>query len=187
MTEVRSRREYAWLSCRAKACCARGADVTDADIARIATGLALDPINVVATEPAVDGDPVAVALGPTRRVRLHLVTTTTGCVFLLRTRSGAGRCGLGDLAPAACRIFPADPCRPEPAVRPEPGCTCRRWTETDVADAPVVRANQELTAWRELIARWNAYAVEVAEGLELDDFLRYVLHVRAELDGGAAW
>ena len=86
MTPVRSRRAYAWLSCRAKTCCTRGAEITDADIARIATGLAVEPWHLVAAEPVDDGDPAAIALGPTSRVRLRLATNATGCVLM--TASG---------------------------------------------------------------------------------------------------
>ena len=177
MTQPRSRRAYAWLSCREKACCRRGADITDADIARIAAGLGVEASHLVTPEDAGDEDPAAIALGPGPRVKLRLTTTARGCVFLVRTRSGAGRCGLGDLAPAACRIFPADPARPDPGVRPEPGCECRSWTDTDLDGdelaTPVRAAHDELIGWHDRIARWNADNAG-ADGLDLADFLRHL-------------
>jgi hypothetical protein len=56
-----------------------------------------------------------------------------------------------------------------------------------VIAGPLRAANEDVTAWYEIIARWNAYACTVDKGLGLNDFLRYVLLVRAELDQGAAW
>ena len=44
---IRSRRAYAVLSCRVKACCSRGAEVTGADLVRIAKGLAVEPWHLV--------------------------------------------------------------------------------------------------------------------------------------------
>ena len=48
-----------------------------------------------------------------RRYRLALAKRASRkrqppCTFLLRTRDGHHRCGLGELRPAACRAFPSD-------------------------------------------------------------------------------
>ena len=181
---IRSRRAYAVLSCRVKACCSRGAEVTGADLVRIAKGLAVEPWHLVESLPAGDDDPTAISLGPGRQVRLRLPTTTSGCAFLWRTKFGAGRCGLGDLAPAACQVFPAEPRRAAPCVRSEPGCVCRQWTDDDLdpdeLEEPVRAAHQELVEWYDAVSRWNAGQRQEDRDVELSEFLSRVMQPEQE-------
>ncbi len=101
----------AWQACRVQNCCASGASrVTGADIVRISRTLAVEPWLFTQTAPAAVDDPGGIVLDKgRRRVTLTLANAAHGCVFLLRTASGASCCGLGDLAPVSCRLFPADP------------------------------------------------------------------------------
>jgi hypothetical protein len=186
----RSRRAYAWLSCRAKTCCGAGVAVTDADIARIATGLGVEPSDFVAPAPALAGDPAAVRLGPSGPVRLRIAVNEGGCVFLLRARSGAGRCGLGDLAPATCRVFPADVAAVEPSPRAETGCDCREWTAADLdrdeLAGVLASARADLQRWHARVAHWNAYAARADPPPDLADLWRYLLHARTTAAGQGA-
>lgn len=196
MTGVsRSGRARAWLCCAEKTCCTRGGPaLTGADLVRIATDLAVEPWRFLVARPAAPDDPAGIALDDSgRRHRLELAATPGGCVFLIRTNGGAGRCGLGASAPAACRSFPADLEADRPAVVADLACTCRTWTAADLDEeeiGPALRAAlADRAAWRRTVARWNGYAVRrpAEAGLAIEDFLRYVLDVQSALNRGAAW
>ena len=175
---ARSPRAYARLSCGAKTCCAAGTRVTGADVVRISRALALEPWDFV--EVSVHDGVTDVLLRPGKH----------GCVFLLRTTTGAARCGLGDLAPTGCRVFPADTATETPTLRAEVGCACRAWRpgdlEPELADELSVAAAEEWQ-WQRLRTAWRDYAggTEIETGAQ--DLLRYVLDVYAELDAGADW
>ena len=190
----RSRRAYAWLSCAAKRCCEIGkVEVTTGDVVRIARALAIEPWTFVELTPTADGA-AGVELdqsGPQHR--LVLATGAAGCVFLIRTSSGAGRCGLGDLAPAACRMFPADPTAADVTVRTSPGCVCREWTDRDLDGEELTdtsaAARSDRAASRVLVERWNAYVRQAGPeaGIRSGDFLRYALEAQTMLDYGGRW
>ncbi len=157
----RSGRVYARLTCGEKTCCTRGqVPVTGAEISRICQTLAIDPTDFLATVPSTADDPTAFAVHNGRRLSARLLTDAHGCVFLLRTNSGAGRCGLGDLAPAPCRADLAQ-----------------------VLDA----AATDLDEWHDVVSKWNDYAGPEGVDASVDDFLRYVLDVYAEMRAGAVW
>ena len=189
--EVRSRRAYTWLSCREKSCCTRTVAVTGADVARIAEGIAVEPWQFVELAPTNEGDPAGVAMddGPDRQAMV-LRRTGRDCVFLVRTGSGAGRCGLGALAPTACRMFPATVGEADPG--PDV-CTCREWTmyEIEGEDTASLRrqAIDERQAWHDTVRRWNDFAAGVGPeaGLAAPDLLRFALDVQATLDEGTDW
>ncbi|MCW2859713.1 MAG: hypothetical protein JWP48_1421 [Actinoallomurus sp.] len=182
-----------WQSCRAKTRCARGARlVTGADIIRISRTLALEPWHFTQTAPAVAGDPTGIVLDKgRRRVFLKLANATHGCVFSVRTPSGASCCGLGDIAPTSCRIFPADTKDGAPAIRPEPGCDCREWKLEDLDQEALTEALRTWSAdrdhWFEVVARWNALAAESDSELGIEDFQRYLLEAQCAREAGAAW
>jgi Fe-S-cluster containining protein len=186
----RSRRAYTWLSCRDKTCCTRTVTLTGADIARIAAGLAVEPWHFVGIVRTYADDPAGLAFdaGPDRYV-LVLQRNGTECVFLMRTRSGVGRCGLGEQAPTSCRMFPATVGGGEPGRE---ACTCREWTDYEIEgeDTAALRraAIAEREAWYATVGRWNEFAATAADGaLTLADVLRYALDVQATLDKGADW
>lgn len=182
-----------WHACRAKARCARGPrQVTGADIVRISRTLALEPWHFTETAPAIADDPTGIVLDKgRRRVFLKIANATNGCVFSIRTPSGARGCGLGDLAPVSCRIFPADTKDGAPAIRREPGCDCREWTLEDLDQEAVTEALRTWSAdrdhWFEVVERWNALASESAEELGIEDFQRYLLEAESARETGAGW
>ncbi|RCG21194.1 hypothetical protein DTL70_17105 [Streptomyces diacarni] len=102
-----------WQSTRAKNLCYRGPRlVTGADIVRISRTLALEPWHFTQAAPAAANDPTGVVLdNARRRVNVRLANAAHGCVFHVVTLEGTGRCGLGELAPLSCRMFPAVPGR----------------------------------------------------------------------------
>ncbi len=191
----RSRRAYAWLSCAAKRCCERGkVELTTADVVRIARGLAVEPWSFAELTPSAHDAAAGVELDQSgQQRRLVLATGAAGCVFLIRTSSGAGRCGLNDLAPAACRMFPADPAAVDVTVRANPSCVCREWTKRDLdADeltGTLEAARRDRAESQELVERWNAYVRRARPDVSVlsEDFLRYALDAQTILDGGGHW
>jgi len=181
-----------WQSCRADSRCARGARyVTGADIVRISQTLALEPWHFTETAPAAAGDPTGIVLdGGRRRVNLRLANANHGCIFLVRTLTGAGRCGLGDLAPASCRMFPADPPKGAKQGCQNDGCGCQEWAEQRDSEA-LAEALRGWVAdrdhWYELIRRWNALAAESGDDLSVEDFQRYLLEAQAAREAGEVW
>ena len=125
---------------------------------------------------------LALAKGPTRRTK-----APPPCIFLLRTRSGAHRCGLGDLRPLACKAFPTDVINGVLCVRAETGCACRRWTLADVdlaEERPIVEARQaEYAEYVQVLASWNARVSTAAAGATFFDFCAYLLDAYDRLSG----
>ncbi|MFF3243776.1 hypothetical protein ACFYWY_08580 [Streptomyces sp. NPDC002870] len=182
-----------WLSCRATMRCTRGArHVTGADIVRISRTLALEPWHFTQTAPAAADDPTGIVIDEgRRRVNLRLANAAGGCVFSIRTSSGAGRCGLGDLAPVTCRVFPADPARGSAPTQRQRGCECQEWTEKDLdeeklTDGVSVWASDR-DHWFEVVKRWNALAEESDSALGIEDFQRYLLEAQTAREAGAPW
>ncbi len=193
----------AWQACRAQNCCSRGAaDVTGADIVRISRTLAVEPWFFTQTAPATFSDPAGIVLDKgRRRVTLTLANAAHGCVFLLKTASGASCCGLGDIAPVSCRLFPADPMTGDPTtVDPAtadpatadpiaghpPGCRCRERTEQHLEDRCGWAADQ--AHWHETVARWNRqFADAKAHAVGIKDFQRYLIEAQTAHEAGAGW
>jgi Fe-S-cluster containining protein len=184
-----------WHSCRAKDHCSRGARyVTGADIVRISQTLALEPWHFTQTAPAGADDPTGIVLDEgRRRVKLRLANAAHGCVFLVRTPSGTGRCGLGDHAPIACRVFPTDisASRASGEHGEEPGPGGTELTETDLDQGARAAARREWAAdrdhWYEAISRWNAIAAASGGAAGIEDFQRYLLEAQSARKIGAGW
>src|SRR5207302_4254420 len=115
-----------------------------------------------------------------RRVVLTLANAAQGCVFLLRTAAGSGVCGLGEMAPVACRTHPADPAAGVPAAIREPaGCgdATEHMSGRDVTE-PLHAWAGDRAEWLRTIARWNAIPVAHTEGATTEDFQRYLLEAQ---------
>jgi hypothetical protein len=181
--------EAEWQSCRAETRCARGARyVTGADMVRISQTLALEPWHFTQTAPAAADDPTGIVVDEgRRRVNLRLANAAHGCVFLVRTLNGVGRCGLGELAPVSCRVFPVDPKAGAPAAGQAP----TESVQQKVGDEQLAEALRGWAAdrdhWLEAIARWNAQAANSHGTYSVEDFQRYLLEAHNARERGAAW
>jgi hypothetical protein len=171
--EDRALNDAEWQTRRADTRCTRGAHhVTGADIIRISRTLILEPWHFTQTAPAAADDPTGIVVdGGRRRVRLSLANAAHGCVFLVRTPSGAGRCGLGDAAPISCRHFSAGADKDAPA-------NGRASKEREQADQD---------HWREDVARWNVLAAKPDFASGIEDFQRYLLEAEYTRDAGLKW
>jgi Fe-S-cluster containining protein len=183
-----------WQSCRADDRCSRGARyVTGADIVRISQTLALEPWHFTQTAPAGANDRTGIVVDEgRRRVKLMLANAAHGCVFLIRTPDGTGRCGLGDLAPISCRMFPAELSSGGGAGQSrQPGPSGKEWTEADLDQDALAEARREWAAdrdhWYEVISRWNASAAAAGGARGVEDFQRYLLEAQSARKAGAAW
>ncbi|GAA2328084.1 hypothetical protein GCM10010246_07840 [Streptomyces cuspidosporus] len=176
--------EAQWQTSRAKALCYRGPRyVTGADLVRIARTLALEPWHFTQTAPAAANDPTGVVLdNARRRVNLRVANAAHGCVFHIRTLEGTGRCGLGELAPVSCRMFPSVPGgKAEPA-----GEGGHRLDEEELAAAER-QWIADRDHWFELVARWNTLAEKAETPPDVEDFQRYLLEAQAAREAGTPW
>jgi hypothetical protein len=152
----------------------------------------MEPWHFTQTAPAAADDPTGIVLDKgRRRVTLRLATAAHGCVFSIRTPSGATCCGLGDRAPISCRIFPADAKDGAPEVRPVRGADGREWTLDDLDQEALAEALNTWSAdrdhWFEVVKRWNALATASEEELDIKDFQRYLLEAQSVHETGAEW
>jgi len=162
-------REALWLGCRPKTCCYTAVVIpTGHDVWQITRALDAPPWSFLMYFGV---DPTwrdAFALDRSgRRFRLALAKNPElrqgdldGCTFLFRTRTGEHRCGLGDLRPTGCRIFPLTLCDGLVGVQADHGCTCRAWSLADADTAterPLLEARvAEAETYCEIVARWNS-------------------------------
>jgi hypothetical protein len=104
-----------------------------------------------------------------------------GCIFLLRTRTGEHRCGLGGLRPMGCRVFPCELRDGEVAIQSDHGCVCLQWSLADidtVAERPLLEARvAEAEVYCGLVARWNAQVEDLpdGDGRGFDQYCEYLL------------
>ncbi|MFO0744382.1 MAG: hypothetical protein U1F43_01760 [Myxococcota bacterium] len=169
-------------ACRTRDCCFdREVDLTGADVVRIAAALEVAPSTFATALPAPADDARAFALGA-GRARLVLAQRAEpdgrrACVFLLGLGSGRRLCGLGELAPTACRLHPSS--------ADGPGACWRTFTADEVAPARRALADRldaERGAWRARVAAWNEAMAARGGGRRaaLDVFLDHVLARAAE-------
>lgn len=189
-----------WHASRAENLCTRGARyVTGSDIVRVSRALALEPWHVTQTAPAAADDPTGIVTdGGRRRVNLRLANGPHGCVFLLRTSGGLGHCGIGELAPVSCRVFPAHLGESAPAAPGKPTDGVRESTEKDLDQE--TQETQETLAeakrgwaadrddWFDVVKRWNALPDESGSDDEPDIrvFQRYLLEAYASSEAERA-
>ena len=123
-------KDVLFTACPQKTCCLRRVvPVTEADVSRITTAMALPRHSVVMETGTGD----------------VLARTEDGCRFLLELPDGLRRCGLGELRPMACRTFPCSLRDGLVVVDRDEDCTCRAWSLADV-DAREERALLEQAA-----------------------------------------
>lgn len=173
-------REGIWLACKLKTCCyERLVTVTGRDIWRITRALDVDPWSFLICFEAPAG-PETFILGHDHvHYRLALadgsgrhLNRAKPCIFLMRTRRGHRRCGLGSLRPFSCRSFPVQLVDGELCVPQTTPCSCRDWilSEVDIEqERPLVHeledAREEYTT---MVARWNEHVLSTPADLSFD-------------------
>lgn len=139
-TEQLTHKEAIWLACKLKECCyERLVTVTGRDVWRIARALGVDPWSFLISLDAPAG-PETFILGHDQvhhRIALangsgRYLNRAKPCIFLMRTRGGHRRCGLGSLRPFSYRSFPVQLADGELGVPAATPCTCRCWTQADM-------------------------------------------------------
>jgi Fe-S-cluster containining protein len=189
-----SRKEALWLGCQAKTCCYTAAVVPSGrDVWRIARALDAPPWSFLVYFRAPHPRPDAFLLTPDGPPFQLLLAKGRGrrtkqprpCIFLMRTRRGHHRCGLGDLRPRVCQSFPVTLAGDLLCIQPHTGCTCRAWALPDVdlaEEAAVVAARQEEAAeYQAVVAHWNAWVRESGAEADFLDFCSFVLSAYDDL------
>jgi len=192
-----TRKEATWLACKQKSCCyAAFVLPSGRDIWRISRTLDMPPWAFVVYFQSPEPRPDAFMLDPAGpRFRLALAKqrsrrtkTPPPCIFLLRTRQGHHRCGLGDLRPVVCKSYPAELVSGVLCLRNDGGCTCRAWSLTDVEIAEETALVEERQAgyaeYCAVIARWNALVASAPPEASFTffDFCQYLLEAYDEID-----
>ena len=185
-----TRKEATWLACKQKACCYSALVVPSGrDVWRIARTLQAPPWTFVlyfaAPVPRADafildhsGQPFRLALAKQRRQRRKSLPP---CIFLMRTRQGYHRCGLGELRPLVCRTFPADVVAGVLYMRADGGCTCREWSlaDADIAEEQALMGARQAdyAEYCGVVARWNAQVRATPAGTSFTffDFCDFLL------------
>ena len=200
-TPALTRKQAAWLTCRAKRCCYTAMVVpTGRDVWRIARALDAPPWSFLvyfrSPRPSRDAFQLDQS-GPSYRLLLakqasRHTKSPKPCIFLLRGRDGAHRCGLGDLRPRVCQTFPADLVAGVVCILPETGCTCRVWNLSDLEIAEeraLLEARQrEAEEYCAVVAAWNqrVAAAPAGAGVDFLDYCRYLLDAYDRLAGGGS-
>lgn len=100
--------------------------------------------------------------------------TPPPCIFLMRTRNGHHRCGLGDLRPQVCKTFPMEMMGGVLCIPGGTGCTCRTWSLADVnldEEAVLVEGRQrDFAEYAEVVETWNSYVASAPEDAQFDFF-----------------
>jgi Fe-S-cluster containining protein len=189
-TPAVTRKEAIWLACKKKSCCYSAVVVPSGrDVWRIARTLDNPPwaFCVYFRAPGPRGDAfildrsgmafhLALAKQPSRRTK-----TPPPCIFLLKTRDGAHLCGLGALRPQTCKTFPSEVVGGVVCMRPDSGCTCRRWLLNDVDIAEETAAldvrDADFAEYCKVVARWNAEVAAAPPDATFTffDYCNYVL------------
>jgi Fe-S-cluster containining protein len=192
MTGPVGRKEALWLACKPKTCCYTALVVPSGrDVWRIARALDAPPWTFLRYLASPGPRPDAFCLDHSEtQYRLVLAKQLTRrtrspapCTFLLRTRHGHHRCGLGDLRPQACHSFPSELVDGVLCVRNDAGCTCRQWALADVdlaEEIALVETRQaEAIEYHQIVADWNA-RVRAAD--TDTDFYQYCAFLLAAYD-----
>jgi len=162
-----SARERICLSCRDKTCCSYyTVTLTAGDVMRIARAMRLAPeefVTCVAMPEGEEGGFLLNSEGPrfccVLARRSLAGAETSPCIFLLRLNDGHSLCGLGDLRPAQCRMFPAYLADGFVAIAHFPGGCSRTWSYGDLdleeERRELSRCKAEEAMHGALVAEWN--------------------------------
>ncbi|HEU5317666.1 MAG TPA: hypothetical protein VFX49_16255 [Chloroflexota bacterium] len=194
-----TRKELVWLTCPDKSCCHNSVVVpTGRDVWRIARTLGAPARSFLMYFPTanprrdafvLDGSGASFRLALGKGARRHR-RTPPPCIFLLRTRSGQHRCGLGELRPRACRALPGDLEDGVLTLSNDGRCTCRTWILADVdiaEETALVEARQrDAEEYCSLVDRWNARVARAPAGtnFEFEDYCAYLLESYDAIEDG---
>jgi Fe-S-cluster containining protein len=174
-------KEAIWLACKRKTCCHTAVVIpTGRDVWRIARMLETPPWAFLIYFPAptprrdaflLDHSGMQFRLAFAKRPSRH-TKTPPPCIFLMRTREGHHRCGLGDLRPLVCKTFPAEMVDGVLCMRPDAGCTCRSWSLADVdlgTEMALIHARQrDAEEYCAVVAEWNARVLAAPQDARFD-------------------
>src|SRR4051812_40494295 len=142
MASTINQKEATWLACKPKTCCYNAfVLVSGRDVWRISRALGTAPWTFLIYFQSQEWRPDTFILDKTgRQFRLALTKQPASkrrkspppCIFLMKTRNGHHRCGLGDLRPQVCKTFPIENVGGVLCIPGKTGCTCRTWSLADV-------------------------------------------------------
>ena len=197
-TPALTRKEEIWLACKQKSCCyAAFVLPSGRDVWRISRALMAPPwtflIYFQSPQPRPDGFildasgrqfRLALSKQPSRRTK-----TPPPCIFLMKTRQGHHRCGLGDLRPQVCKSFPSEMSEGIVRIITDTGCTCHKWSLSDVdieeERSRVEVRHSEYEEYCGVVQRWNRYAATELAAAPPDsafDFYDYCEYLLANYD-----
>lgn len=196
-----SLKESTWLACKQKTCCYTSfVVVTGRDVWQISRILETPPWSFIvyfqSPQPRRDSFildrsgrhfRLALAKQPSKRKK-----TPPPCIFLLKTRNGYHRCGLGDLRPQVCKSFPSEMVSGVLCVRNDAGCTCRTWSLTDVdieeETARVEARQEEFEEYCAAVAAWNEHVTHAPpeETFSFFEYCNFLLNAYDEIESGQA-
>jgi Fe-S-cluster containining protein len=108
------------------------------------------------------------------------------CVFLWRTPNGHAQCGLGDLRPMACKVYPATLIDGILCVGESAGCTCRVWAlahfDLEEEERQMRSAEHERAEYALIVRRWNDLVQRGAADRQFSyiEFCNYLLNVYSD-------
>lgn len=190
-----TRKEATWLACKPKTCCYTSfVLLTGLDIWRISNALDVPPWSFIVYFESPEPRPDAFMLDKSgRQYRLALTKAPSRrkkspppCVFLLKTRDGHHRCGLGDLRPQVCKTFPMELADGIVCIPGATGCTCRAWS---LADTEIEEEEQmlgvrmsEFSEYCDLVENWNASVMALPDEAQIDfySYCRFVFQAYEE-------
>ena len=183
-----SNRERICLSCSQKVCCSHYAvPMIGQDVYRIAQALQLFPSDfLMYYEPESGGEELFLLSPEGPRYALMLAKRQlpealgAPCIFLVRTNDGHARCGLHDLRPAQCHIYPVCVKGETVALIQDPSGCIRAWSHGDV-DADEEKARHARFARFEaehvrIVREWNRRIQQDGSARSFEDFCAYLLN-----------
>ncbi len=189
-----STKETMWLSCKDKSCCSfYTVFPTGLDIWKIATTLHVPPWSFVTLFPAGDDALDGFMVDQSgKRFRLALAKATVKdegapCIFLMHMADGFARCGLGEIRPNSCHSFPSILINGVIYLQNDGGCTCRKWSlsDVDIVQESVLLSNemQDREMYYKVVANWNEYILRAVRGeiFSSKDFCRYLMDIYTQL------
>lgn len=152
-------------ACRTRECCSHFLiELTGADLQKISRTLRVAPAQFAEAVPYDKGNPKLGFTLAQGGERLHMVlkkqpvrVKLKPCVFLLTLKGGRKLCGLGDLRPDQCQMFPVLQVSgihvTAPALYNGPGC----WRTWHLGELNIAAETERLTAQQRAIAEYSAH------------------------------